>query len=619
MIRLFTAVFSALMPLAAAAETVPVRIGELGDATRLVLTLPARDGWSVSAGGREIAVTIPNATAFELPPTQPDITRIADIQSPEPSETLLITLKCDCTASSYLLEDRLLAIDIASPVDQTTASASFNPTDGLSRPWHTQVLQNLSRAPETSDLAIQNRSEVFSTLGALDAAISRGLARANYQGLLDIQAGRNALQVSPEISTELLNNITIGVQSELSTITPDLQAPSGDKTLNCSDIGARLVEKWRFQHSFSIAKGLAQSRLITDEAQSKMNADAAIDLATLLVGHGFGFEALEVLNSMSDDDDFIRTLRFIAQLLDQPKQPEQIGLEYCPEDLAFWAFLNTGKGVASSTTDPGRLMLTFKQLPPPLQARTVILFGEALAVAGLAHFHEELQDYKNTTLASYLIGSDTTPQTFDFVEPAPPRDILRTNLTERDLNPDNATPLDPTRLPIDVLDSLRVERRNTPSEVALLDAVLDLRVREDEFVSVLSLLAEAEPRIAAEDYQKLLRQYVGQSLNRMKDSELVAFAFRSDLPDFPDELRSTVSDRLLELQIQPPNQFASTEPETVNGPIPVASRQSDNSFVLPLLVEAPSESMPSFAETEALLAGSTAIRNAIETLIADTD
>ncbi len=614
-----------LLPQIAWAEIVPINLGEQGDYTRLVLTLPDPEGWEVAPLDRRLEITVPKASGFDTAAVDNLIgSRIANITQGGTPETLRVQLNCDCTISSYVLGGLFLTIDVAGQLAPTDALPSLSAFAGLAQPWHTSQTQAVTAAPQVEAEADRTGSsnDPETTLDALDTAVSTGIASATYQGFLTIPPDALERQGNlPLASTDILDNIAVGIQSQLSTLDAQETSLPDIAVFGCRDVSARLSAAWQTDHSFSIERGAIHSRMITSDEEETPNDAARLDLAILLVGQGLGYEALALLDDLGAQTDLSKALTYMATVLDKPELPAPMGLENCPEDLAFWAYLHgAGESDVVDALDPRSLMLTFKLLPEPLQTRTIGRFGDALARAGQASFQAELQDFKNTAFAISFSESGGAPPTIDFERPASAHEVLRAELTERDLDPEEATPHDPTQLSLELLDGLRIERRGTEAEPALLDAVLARHVDDRNFIEVLSLLIDGQSRIAPDLIDPLMARHLGESIAHMTAPELLAFAFRSDLPPLPDTLRSTVAARLTALEIPLPPTF-SDQPVAPSGDTAAAATIAPEpaALALPVLVDLPETEIPTFAQSEELLAGSEAVRNAIETLINDTN
>lgn len=614
-----------LLPQMTAADIVPINLGEQGDYTRLVLTLPVTEGWRVATFDRALEISVPTATGFDTSAaTDLAGSRIASVTAGADNSALRVTLNCDCTASSYVLGGKFLTIDLVGQLTNDNALPEFSAVSGLAQPWHAPLAQSFAATPnETAMNAATLSADPETTRNTLDSAVSTGIASATYQGFLTISPDALVQQGDGStVSPDILDSIAIGVESQLSTLDAQETTLPDVAVFGCKDVSAQLSEAWQMEHSFSIERATIHTRMISSEDDPAPNDDATLDMAMLLVGQGLGYEALSLLNNLPDNSDLVRSLVYIATIIDKPTAPDLIGLENCQESLAFWAYLHgAGQSDVVDALDPRRLMLTFKLLPEPLQNRMLTQFGDALARAGHESYQAELQDFKNTYFAISFVESGAPAPEVDFEDPASPKEILRAELTERDLDPTEATPNDPTRLTLTLLEGLLLERRGTAAEPALLDAVLDRHVADGTYVEVLSLLIDSADRIEQDVHEQMVMTHLGKSVEMMSPSELLAFAFRSDLPDLPDMLRAAVAARLTEMDVRVPPAFASA-------PIPTAPAETEPNvqtelaaevpaFTLPDLVDLPDATMPSFAQSEELLAGSEAVRNAIETLIDD--
>ena len=601
---------AALAPMAALADVVPVQIGELDDATRLMLTIPVGAGWSAVTEDGRVRISVDGAEGFETSAFD-DLTgksRVTQAFGGLTADVLNIGLSCDCIARGYLISDRFLAVDVSDREPPATELTFADVLPTLTQPWHSQPAVAAAPRPPVSAPSASLPADV------LDMAVTSGLARATYDGFLQLRDDAETIS-RPDIAAELLENIAIGVEAQLQTLTENAIPLPGAITFDCVGVEQTLANAWQDTQSFSLQRGAAHRNLSAED--DAPDPAGQRNLAIVLIGHGFGVEATAVLRDLGTTDDLTTALLFMADVLDGPHPPEPVGMETCGEALGFWPFLADPEGRRDSV-DPRSLMITFKLMPPPLQSRLVDSFADALARAGYQSFQAELQDFRNVAMAIDHTDPATPPPVLDFETPASARDILRADLTASDLNPDMMTSRSPKTLPLDVLETLLVERRSTAAEPVLLDEVLTRHVAGGDYVAVVALLVDAASRLDTDTANRLTDRHLTAAVAGMTDPELIAFAFRETLPPLPETLKSGVRSRLRDLQITPPPIFASgpVADAGANDPVIVETDPAE-SFALPALVRIPAEGVPTFAQSQDLLDNAAAMRTTIETLIDD--
>ena len=614
MIARIFAVYLSILPATAFAELVPIQFGQQGDTTRIVFTILNGATWSITQDGPILRITVDGATGFETLQVQdfaPE-SRVAGISGGLTPDVINVELNCDCISNEYLVNEQFLTVDISNRQELPTSLARQDSFLSLTQPWHQSLARSVEQAPPLDNILPDESSSDI-----LDSTISTGLAQAAYQGFLELR-DPGAAPETIEASTNILNNIAIGVESQLQTLFDEPIIGQQVQVFDCEFVSNTLQVSWNYDLTFGLLQGAFRSRIAP--SNDTTDPQAALDYATLLVGHGFGQEAIPILQELDLETDFATTLLFIAQVIDHPTPPALVGLENCAEYLAIWGFLHSA-GNEDTDLDPRKLMMAFKLLPPMLQQRTIALFGDALARAGYRDFQLELQDFGNTLFAENYAGTETIPPVLDFASPASARDIIRADLTATDLDPDFQTPLSPTSLPLSVLDTLRIERRDTAAEAILLDEILSRQVEDGSHFAVVELLIDSAQSIDPVTLRDLSDVHLTQSVAQMTDPEVLALAFRSELPVMSDTLKQVIRARLDVMNVRAPSAFsnfdqASESASSSNLQLPESSLSTP---VLPSLVRAPQDSIPTFAESERLLEGSAAMRNTIETIINDTN
>jgi len=451
------------------------------------------------------------------------------------------------------------------------------------------------------------------TGSSLDREFSTGLAQAAYQGFVEMREDETPSPPS-EISADVLENIAIGVDAQLQTLMGNAADLPDPITFSCSEVSAALNTAWADENSLNLQIGTARSNALSNNED--IDKDAMQDLALTFVGHGFGHEARAVLQDFGDENDLSKAITYISEVIDGEVPPQHIGMETCEENLSFWSFLTDPAGIGPSV-DPRRLMITYKLFPPMLQKRLETPFSDALVQAGFSNFLAELQSFRNTAMAFAHENPDTPPPAIDLESTASARDILRADLTETDLDPGIETPRSPNALPLSLLETLRLERRNTTGELVLLDEVLTRHVAQGNYFAVLNLLTDSARRLAPEPVKELTQKHLSASVAAMTDPELVAFAYRESLPAIPADIAGLVRTRLESMGIAPPPAFAEAPLVDLGDDGAVMEPTTSRTLALPDLVRSPDDAIPTFEQSETLLSGSAAIRNAIETFIND--
>jgi len=625
MLRRWLCALLMIVPHAAFAEVTAVQLGVHEDYTRLVFTLPEGEpNWDVTTTRATVAVDIEGVEGFDLSQfaDRPAGSRISGTAVVASGQRLHVTMACDCTVESFVINKRYLAIDISSPVAQTTAPSANTPdlaadfTD-LARPWHDPATQALQ--PFVANEADTLPLNTFPDLGSI---VSSGLATATYQGFLSLpdQEQQSPAQLAQNIiSQETLDALAVGIATHSSVVADNIvMSNEVDMTPTCNIIEDQLQSAIRTDVSFSLAIGDIRQVLVDEEENP--NPSATLELAQHYIMNGMGTEALYALRSITRETPSIAAMRYIAGVLDDHDHPAPFDLFLCSDNIAIWQFLDLN-APAPDVTDPNGLLLAYKIMPEILQHRIRDQFATALATHGFPGFQHELDTFMQARSAETRLDSGSeNPAAYDLPND-PARAILRTELTPDNLDPALATSMDPESLDTIALASLRMENRGTPVEATLLRHEIARYLAELDFMTALGTLDDARDRIGDEAYFAALSEQIAPDLHRMTDAEAVAFAFRQDLPELNDEIVAQISARVADLGVTAPPGFAAPERET---PEPAAQDTqqavSPNIFSpLPVVFPPEEEGPPSVQLTESILGQSQTLRSEIQELLRNSN
>ena len=185
----------------ASAETIPVRSGEHGDFTRLVLTVSRDSSWTVQQSGRSAQLVSGKADVrYDVSGVFARIpkTRLSDL-SPTADGNLDLSLACECSVETFRQSGKYLVVDIRENLEVTqkdVASSLADPAvrsrfrlqfqakraDGSAIGSQRTILPQVARSFDAGAQSAETASHVGASLS--EQRLVAQIERAARQGLL---------------------------------------------------------------------------------------------------------------------------------------------------------------------------------------------------------------------------------------------------------------------------------------------------------------------------------------------------------------------------------------------------------------------------------------------------
>ncbi len=360
----------------AAAQSVTVRSGEHDGHTRLVAQVPHGTEWALTQkkNGARLKVAIDDVR-FETGSVFARLSsaRLSTLSQARSGAELDMEFGCDCAASAFLYQGTMIVIDIA-PVDVLPPLGPLLVSVPDISQGFEQEQSASDRAPKPFALPLLEQG-----LQRIEERLSTRFVQGADRDVLDLNlAGQGPRRVPEVHDLEDLPDLepNFRVSSVLEDLpgfpVPDIQpVPSRPACLTRAEIG---FDSWSDGRSFS--EQIADLRVGLFEEFDRVDSETVMKLARLYAFHGFGIEALQVLDlttSQSSDRDRIAAIARIIddQTVAEPNPFES--LQRCTSDAALWSVLS--EQTLRSDADLEAIEQAFPRLPDHLQRH----FGPSLA------------------------------------------------------------------------------------------------------------------------------------------------------------------------------------------------------------------------------------------------
>ncbi|MBS0123649.1 hypothetical protein [Thetidibacter halocola] len=401
MIRWVLPVLVILWATVVAAQGIPVRSGEHGSFTRLVMPVPDNAEWSVepSEDGRRLSI------AFETPGVRFDTARAFDrigrdriVGMSATGGTLTVDLACPCVSSVFLHDNAFLVIDI-----REDEAAFANLTRGLAR--------------EEPDAISTTVPGIARDLSALRLGVSPGIGPARErvpalpgmdlsERLPDPARAARSDPAADEIGRAIITNIATAATDGLLRPAPGVLrpgSPEGDpdpagmtaaepgappkpladilrESLSsfdgrtdgvlsiggspCTSADPLMVETWGSQDADMSSISGMRADLFGEF--DKPNPDAVLAQAKALMYFGLGAEARAVLALMQTPPPVLLGL---SHAIDGDSDPggRLSGQADCPGPVALWSLVGGGDPVPGTPIDTQSVITAFEALPSHLR------------------------------------------------------------------------------------------------------------------------------------------------------------------------------------------------------------------------------------------------------------
>lgn len=428
MIRSILLAVLCLWPASLLAQSIPVRSGEHGRFTRLVLTIPPGTQWSLTpdTAGRKLALTLGSdkpvfdtTTVFDRIGTE----RIAGLAPSGDGLGLDITLACHCDAEAFVLQDNMLVIDVSPsdrPLNRTEAGAVLDEPKTQDPPKQQLVgdftdvrigafpgvgpepvrdaslpfLPDRVDADQAAVLIAERPDPVSQQPAELAGKIAADLAVAATVGLLDpavrplptsapVQEPKEAADLPhgdehPETGS-LARQLAAGLSSLDHQTLQNGHISVGSEI--CLPGEALALSDW-VEADGNPSKILAERRGAVFGEFDRIDDAAVEEYARALVHFGFGVEARAVLALGSDVPD--ATLFALSYLVDGSVDPAHVfsGQAECDSAAALWSVLSAKQRSDLPQLNEPALLRSFEALPKHLRGVLGPTLADLLSTLG---------------------------------------------------------------------------------------------------------------------------------------------------------------------------------------------------------------------------------------------
>lgn len=468
-------VLGLLLPNHAIADPIVIRSGEHPLFTRIVAPLEGSK-WSVTRSAREVVVKYsePNDgfqtnTIFNLIPKN----RISSVLGD--GNKFTVGLACDCAVSARTVRGSFIVIDVANLSEnletpqheiidfQATQPAKFASSKAATIP--AEFLQENADSTSALSFPIQplpnhtqhliaefrTRLDKKIQLATEDGELSRDtFVSAKNQLNEAIPLGSRNTNVYPtSIQTNTFNesNLSEHFNQRRSLQSPSL--PARFRTLsekdqeNEQDCQMKIdldVSNWGSAEPFDMQ--ISEIRKILYGPLGQVDNATAIQLAKLYIYFGFGAEALETLQLISDSAIISNYLTILSYIIDsRPDAIEDSLFDTfgCTDERDLWTTLVAPIPARGVLGDPNNTLKAFNELPPHLRKLLgprlhdiLVAYGNPTEAAAALRSIDRLG--KNER-ADALIATSPTPMKFDDIAKAEGKllDAVRKNTSEAPL------------------------------------------------------------------------------------------------------------------------------------------------------------------------------------------
>ena len=398
----------------AKSEPVIVSIGELPDATRLVLTFANRPEWSSTSSKNEYAISI-GAPGYEIGVSQVARqiagTRISDVDITE--NGLVIGMNCDCQAAAFEFGVGGIIVEIRDAVGPTQDTSTSSPRIRQA-PIAESLLPTLLPSPFTDSRVVKASPQKFpayvgpyghtpwaapaSENGLIEelglavpgsdaavAMLSRELSRAASQGMIEANMNQQRRVQATEFESlpELENRSNLAIITGLDRgfVVPRNSVSSthnGSVCLSNSDVD---LSAWGDTSGLR-ELGALRGKAVAEDGS--VRPQGAKEIARYYIALGFGSEARTAAVAMEEGPakDLLLTL---AQIMDQGRSQFDTldGQILCEGKIALWAALAGPIDPEEIPVSTDAILSTFSALPRHLRAHLGPVLAERLRAVGL--------------------------------------------------------------------------------------------------------------------------------------------------------------------------------------------------------------------------------------------
>ena len=486
-----------------AAQPITVRAGEHADFTRLVMQLPDAVTWELSPEYGKVLLNFEGlADGFDLSGTFDVVPRTRLVDATSTGSQLVLELACECPVTSFTEQGNYLVIDvqdgppleladapiaeIPEKINRSLPVSEFRYGDLL---WNTEVeeptIAGALAEPELNveeELEANRNREIFletqrNLLSAFGEAIAQGVVDADFppqiEPIADAPIVENSVEVYDSSSAQAQEQSENSQHIKITTsedIPPFHQAETNENlnssAAQCIDPGGVNLSSWGTDEGYD--RQISRSNSAIYDELGQLDEREALSRVKLLLFFGFGAEALEILEIVSQIQEQHPELVDLAQIMERGYAPNPRILHQfsdCPTDVALWAIL-AGKEISGANpTDKNAALRALKKLPPHLREFIGAALADRFFTAG---------DQESAKIATRTSELSKKPDEV-------PSNLVKANLPAQSGNVDSSKQL--------LSEVIAANDMSSPQ--ALID-LIELHVRQNDIVPTeLALLVEA--------------------------------------------------------------------------------------------------------------------------------
>lgn len=387
--------FGLILPGSLSAQSLPVKSGEHGDFTRIVVTIPDGASWSLARGQEPRTyrldvgadgISFDTSTVFD----RIDRSRISALNAETGGSNLRFELSCDCVATGFLHQEDMVVVDVRQGSEPTDADASDPKSTGLSFGANAFSEIRLGSAPGIGPMQRMN--------ALLPSLLSEQLHADDQPGTVPAES---TLEFERDLAEQIASAATGGLLRPALRPVPagkphDLEDDMGRETHHREGSDMRSIQD-------SLEAALSSDDPTNPEARIRISGQACVDddeldfnswgeddaLETLIpslrvklygefdridetalkeiarayVRIGFGAEARAILELDAESGD--RVITALAGMVDGLPDGSGVfaGQTACDGRAALWSLLGSRELPNATPINVPAILRTFEELP----------------------------------------------------------------------------------------------------------------------------------------------------------------------------------------------------------------------------------------------------------------
>lgn len=469
-----------ILPCVGISQTIPVQAGEHGDFTRLVIRIPEQSSWRIDTAIGRVDIIFDGfngqldfRSVFDRIPR----TRVSEIE--EIPAGVSLQLECACDVTSFIADDRFLAIDILEgpPLSPNVLEEMRRAQQPANIPQSQFIFGDLLWANETTDgqAPLAATSPDAEPSGAqpdspntiedaflaearerlrfgVMAAASRGILKPESTLPLPLEPDPPATtpsdleQIAPidgQMERSIPGYVNLRITTSSDRGEPAFSQPELSESINCLSRPELNISDWA-----DLNKGINQIGELRANLYNELDQpskDTVSRLAKALLYFGMGPEAKQILALEVDVESRYPELLDIADIMEfgYARNPRIVhsGLN-CPDESAMWSVMSAKSIPEDQAVNTEAVLRTLSSLPfhlrknfAPIVANRLLDIGEAdsagAALRTVERFSEDVNAQTDIASANLSIerghadrGTETLQALIDRGDASSPEAII---------------------------------------------------------------------------------------------------------------------------------------------------------------------------------------------------